>query len=85
MITCFDKIFWIKYSTTFFFSGDPWTLLIPQNSGLPKGNDVSSDLLLGHAILGTIVDPKKVPVAETTLADTPVIFTEVNGGYTNFL
>ncbi|XP_069977346.1 uncharacterized protein [Penaeus vannamei] len=67
-------------------STEPWTLLIPKNSGLPKSGGflvdaaATRDVLLNHAILGGVVDAQDPPPTPMkTLSGTPVIFTKAGG------
>ncbi|KAK7072521.1 hypothetical protein SK128_017609, partial [Halocaridina rubra] len=63
---------------------EPWTLLIPKNSGLPRGGGFLQDreatkkILLNHAVLGQVVDANNPPQrpAPVTLSGTPLIFTK---------
>lgn len=65
-------------------SSEPWTMLIPKNSGLPKGGgflvdpEATKKILLNHAVLGQVLDVNDPPQRPTpvTLSGTPLIFTK---------
>ncbi|XP_068209801.1 uncharacterized protein [Palaemon carinicauda] len=73
-------------------SSEPWTLLVPKNTGLPKrggfleDKDTTKKILLNHVVLGQVIDSNNPPQrpAPTTLAGTPLIFTkDANGPMVN--
>ncbi|KAK8723814.1 hypothetical protein OTU49_011556 [Cherax quadricarinatus] len=68
-------------------SSEPWTLLVPLNSGLPKDGGFLVDrestvrVLLNHAVLGSVVDPQHPPNSPlTSLAGSPLTFTADHRG-----
>nr|XP_045618441.1 uncharacterized protein LOC123770523 isoform X2 [Procambarus clarkii] len=68
-------------------SSEPWTLLVPVNSGLPKGGgflverQATAKMLLNHVVLGQVVDPNNPPREPvTTLAGTRLVFTSDDQG-----
>ncbi|KAK4295158.1 hypothetical protein Pmani_032268 [Petrolisthes manimaculis] len=64
-------------------SGEPWTLLIPKNTGVGGvvGGGQGARGLLNHAVLGYVVNPSNPPpTPPITLAGTPLLFTTDRDG-----